>query len=84
MFVTLYVREHLLQPCPTDLKMAQEEKGSPRDKSTAEPSGLGAPEGVYNMEVDYLRDVGRGLLYFSQKHIFVKDFLCVYDTRADL
>ena len=25
MFVTLYVREHLLQSCPTDLKMAQEE-----------------------------------------------------------
>lgn len=58
--------------------MAQEERFS-QDGSKQSPVQPGAPlQGAYHAAVVYLRDVGRGLLYFSPKCGFTKVFLQTY------
>ena len=68
MIVAIHVCYTLCQRASTSVMSYRFENGPgrdfPGDKSTADLSGPEAPEGVYNMEVVNLRDVGRSLLFF--------------------
>ena len=92
MIVAIQVCYTLCQRASTSIIPYGFENGPGRDflgdKSTTDLSGPEAPEGVYNIEVVNLSDVGRSYCIFLNKTYLwkkkKKDFLCVYEPGVDL